>query len=46
MSATVSETKKEFWWRIEVLAWVPFFVSVILHFVLYLNYGSESIFLV
>ncbi|WP_054708286.1 hypothetical protein [Bacillus sp. JCM 19041] len=33
-------TKIDFWWRIEVILWIPFFLVIILCFVLWVNYGT------
>ncbi len=44
MSSETASANKDFWWRIEVLAWVPFFMSLILYVILHLHYGYESFF--
>lgn len=45
MSSETASARKDFWWRIEVLAWAPLFVSLILYVILHLHYGSESFFM-
>ncbi|GAF20795.1 hypothetical protein JCM19047_452 [Bacillus sp. JCM 19047] len=34
-----STSKSEIWWRIEVIAWVPFFITMIVSFLLTFHFG-------